>query len=181
MFPIRGDMALLLALVFGAAFGALLHRGRVLDFNTIVNQLRLRDFTVLKVMLTAIIVGGIGVFLLADAGAARFALRDTNLLAVVLGAGIFGIGIAIYGYCPGTGIAAMGTGNLHAGAGVLGMLAGGALYAFSFDWVRAHILPVGAFGRITLMDATGLGAVWVWAGLVAVALAVFTALERARR
>ncbi|MCX7931873.1 MAG: YeeE/YedE family protein [Rhodovarius sp.] len=181
MFPIRGDGALVLAVVFGAIFGALLHRGRVLDYNVIVNQLRLRDFTVLKVMLTAIIVGGIGVFLLVDAGAARFALRDANLLAVSLGAAIFGVGMVLYGYCPGTGLAATATGSLHAGVGVVGMLVGAVLYALSFDWVRTHILPVGALGKVTLMDVTGIPAAWIFAGLVVIAISLFAWAERSGR
>ncbi len=111
MFPLTGTSALLLAPVFGFAFGWLLHRGRVTSYDVIVNQLRLRDFTVLKIMLTAIIVGGIGVYVLVDAGLARWALRDANIGGVILGGLLFGVGMALYGYCPGTGLAAMGTGQ----------------------------------------------------------------------
>jgi hypothetical protein len=57
-FPLTGDLALAIAVFFGFLFGFLLQRGRVTDYNVIVNQFRLRDFTVLKVMLTAILVGG---------------------------------------------------------------------------------------------------------------------------
>jgi hypothetical protein len=38
--------------------GVLLHRGGVANYNVIVNQFRFRDFTVLKIMLTAILVEG---------------------------------------------------------------------------------------------------------------------------
>ena len=77
------------ALLIGVAFGFLLHRGRVTSCNVIQNQFRLRDFTVLKVMGTAIIVGGVGVMLLADAGLAKYAPKDANLLGVALGAAFF--------------------------------------------------------------------------------------------
>ena len=76
---------LLLAVVFGAAFGWLLHRGRVTSYNVIVNQLRLKDFTVLKVMLTAIVVGGLGVLLFVNLGLANWSIRDANMLAVLIG------------------------------------------------------------------------------------------------
>ena len=37
---------------------------------------------------------------------------------------------------------------MHALVGVAGMLVGGTLYAFSFPWISAHILPVGALGIV---------------------------------
>jgi hypothetical protein len=46
--PITGTASLVLAVVFGFIFGFLLQRGRVANYNTIVNQFRLKDFTVLK-------------------------------------------------------------------------------------------------------------------------------------
>ena len=75
-----GPGGLGLALLIGAAFSFLLHRGRVTSCNVIVNQFRLKDWTVLKVMLTAIIVGGVGVMVMADAGLAKYAPKDANLL-----------------------------------------------------------------------------------------------------
>jgi uncharacterized membrane protein YedE/YeeE len=179
-FPITGTPALVLAVLFGAAFGALLQRGRVADYNTIVNQFRLRDFTVLKVMVTAILVGGIGVLVLQDAGAASAHIKSANMLAVVTGAALFGVGMAIYGYCPGTAVAAIGEGRIDALAGAGGMLIGGVLYAFTFDFVQAHILPVGAFGKITLSDVTGIPALAIFAVLAVAAAVGFRALEKAR-
>ena len=109
----------------GRSAGWLLQRGRVTDYNVIVNQFRLRDFTVLKIMITAIVVGGIGVLVLKNAGHANYHIKEANLLGVALGAALFGIGMVIYGYCPGTALAAIGTGSLHALVGAVGMLVGG--------------------------------------------------------
>src|SRR5690606_10999078 len=92
-------LGLILAVVFGAAFGRLLHRGRVTSYDVIVNQFRLKDFTVLKVMLTAIIVGGLGVLLFVHLGLPKWHVRDANMLGTLLGGGLFGIGIVLYGYC----------------------------------------------------------------------------------
>jgi uncharacterized membrane protein YedE/YeeE len=176
-----GMSALLLALAMGFAFGFLLHRGRVTDCNVIENQFRLRDFTVLKVMGTAIIVGGIGVMLLVDAGSAKYYIKDANLLGVALGAALFGVGMVLYGYCPGTGLAAVATGSLHALAGVAGMLLGGILFALSFGWVKAHILPVAALGMVRLPDLTGVtDAAW-FGGLAVMAIAGFLVLELVQR
>jgi uncharacterized membrane protein YedE/YeeE len=164
---VAGNGALALAVFFGAIFGALLHRGRVTDYNVIVNQFRLRDWTVLKVMLTAIVVGGVGVLALHVAGNANYHIKPANMLGVALGAAIFGVGMVLYGYCPGTGLAAMATGSVHAGVGALGLLAGGILYAFSFAWVNKHILDVWALGKVRLPDITGIPD-WAWFILLAV-------------
>lgn len=177
-FPITGAAALGLALVFGFAFGWLLNRARVTDCNLIVKQFLFRDFTVLKVMLTAIVVGGIGVLALSNAGLASYHIKEANLLGVALGAALFGIGMVIYGYCPGTGIAAIGTGSLHALVGAIGMILGGILYALSFDWVKANILSVAAAGKVRLPDLTGVPDLVWFAGLAAIAVGLFAFVER---
>jgi uncharacterized protein len=176
--PITGTPALWLALGFGFVFGVLLQRGRVADYNVIVNQFRFKDFTVLKVMFTAIIVGGIGVLLLHKLGYAKYEIKPAQMLGVTLGAAIFGAGMVLYGYCPGTGVAAIATGSIHALVGGLGMLAGGILYALSFRWVQGHILSVADFGKVRLPEITGIRD-WGWfAILIGIATVVFWLLER---
>jgi uncharacterized membrane protein YedE/YeeE len=179
--PVTGPAALVAAVLLGAVFGLLLHRGGVANYDVIVNQFRFRDFTVLKIMFTAIIVGGLGVLALNSAGLANYHIKATNLLGVVLGAGIFGIGMVLYGYCPGTGIAAAAAGSLHGLVGLAGLLVGGVLYAFSFPWIAQTILPVGALGKVRLPDVTGLPAL-AWFGLlILIAAVVFTLIEKAER
>lgn len=176
-FPVSTETALWLALPMGLVFGVLLHRGGVADYNVIVNQFRFRDFTVLKIMFTAIIVGGIGVLLLKSSGHAQYHIKPANMLGVVLGAALFGVGMVLYGYCPGTGVAAMATGSLHALTGFAGMLIGGALYAFSFTWVEAHIQKVAALGKLRLPEVTGVPD-WGWfVILCAIAGAIFWLIE----
>ena len=170
---------LVLAGLFGLLFGVLLQKGRVTDYNVIVNLFRFRDWTVLKIMLTAIIVGGLGVLGMMNAGwLGGYHVKETNLLALILGGGLFGIGMAAYGYCPGTGVAAIATGSIHALVGFGGMLAGGILYAFSYPWVKANILPVGACGKIRIPDLIPVPEIVIWGVLVVVALLLFRFLGR---
>jgi uncharacterized protein len=180
MFPVTGSSALVLAIVFGFAFGWLLHRGKVTNYNTILNQFRLRDFTVLKVMLTAIVVGGVGVLALTQLGYAKFHVRDANMLATIIGAALFGVGMVLYGYCPGTGLAAIATGSVHALVGAFGMLFGAMLYAFSFEWVRANILSVWKLGKVTLPEMIGVTPLAMYIGLAVFAVVVFWAIEALR-
>ena len=173
---------LALAAVFGLAFGVLLQKGRVTDYNVIVNFFRLRDLTVLKVMLTAIVVGGIGVASMMGLGWLEgYHIKDTRLLGLVLGSSLFGIGMVLYGYCPGTGVAAIATGSLHALVGFAGMLAGGVAYALSYAWVKANILTVGDFGKVRIGDVVKLPDLVLYAALAIAAGVLFAVLERARR
>ena len=176
-FPVSAETARWLAIPMGILFGVLLHRGGVANYNVIVNQFRFKDFTVLKIMFTAIIVGGLGVLVLKGMGHAQYHIKPANMLGVVLGAALFGVGMVLYGYCPGTGVAAMATGSLHAVVGFGGMLLGGVLYALSFTWVEANIQKVAALGKVRLPDVTGIPD-WGWFGiLVAVATVIFWLLE----
>ena len=86
--------------------------------------------------------------------------------------------MVLYGYCPGTGVAAIATGSLHALVGFAGMLIGGILYAFTYPWVEANIQTVGAFGKVRLPELTGMSDA-AWFGFLAVVAAgVFWALEK---
>jgi hypothetical protein len=169
---------LLLAGLFGLVFGILLNKGRVTDYNVIVNLFRLRDWTVLRIMLTAIVVGGIGVFVMMSAGWLEgYHIKDANLLGLLLGGFLFGIGMVVYGYCPGTGVAAIATGSVHALVGFFGMVLGGVVYALTFGWVKANILSVGAFGKIRLTDLAPIPEVVWWVVITAVALFLFKVLR----
>jgi uncharacterized membrane protein YedE/YeeE len=175
---ITGPNLLWAGLLFGFLFGVLLHRGGVTDYNVIVKQFLFRDFTVLKVMFTAIVVGGVGVFILHGQDLTNWHIKPATMLAVVLGAVLFGIGMVIYGYCPGTGVAAIGAGKLDALAGFFGMLVGGIAYAFSYDWIAANILPVADLGKKRLPELSTLPE-WVWyAGLVVLAACIFALVAR---
>lgn len=180
--PTNSIGGLALAAIFGLIFGILLNKGRVTDYNVIVNFFRLKDFTVIKIMLTAIVVGGIGVALMISAGwIDGYQVKPANLLGVILGSGIFGIGMAIYGYCPGTGIAAVATGRLHALVGLFGMLAGGIAYALSYSWVKESVLGVWSYGNLRLPDVIAFPtAIW-WLIIAGGASVLFLVIESLKR
>ena len=98
---------------------------------------------------------------------------------MALGAGIFGIGMVLYGYCPGTGVAAIGTGSVHAAVGAIGMLIGGILYAFSFEWVQSNIIPVASMGKVRLPEVTGVPDWLILVALLGVLVAGSRMLRRA--
>lgn len=173
-FSTSSGIGLLVAAVLGLIFGVLLNKGRVTEYNVIVNLFRLRDWTVLKVMLTAIVVGGIGVTTMMNFGWLEgWHIKDLNVLGILLGGALFGVGMAVYGYCPGTGVAAVATGSLHALVGFGGMLVGGVAYALTYPWVKETILSKGALGKVRLTDITPIPQFAWWIGIAIIALAVF--------
>jgi hypothetical protein len=173
---------LLQGAVVGLVFGFLLQKGGLTRFEVIVGQFLFRDFTVLKTLGTAIVVGGIGVYAMAALGwIDAFHVKAAQLAANALGGVIFGAGMAVLGYCPGTGVAALGQGSRHAASGVLGMLGGAALYAEAHPFVARHVLGAVDLGKATFATATGLSP-WWFLGLLALAAGFgFAALERSER
>ena len=154
---------LLLGLATGVAFGFLLQKGRVAKFPVIVGQFLLKDWTVVKIMGTAVVVGAAGVFALVAAGHAGLHVKPLLLGGVLSGGVLFGVGLAVLGYCPGTTVAACGEGRRDAVAGLLGMFAGA--FAFVAAWPALHpvIKGLGSAGKVTLPDLTGTSP-WLWVG-----------------
>jgi uncharacterized membrane protein YedE/YeeE len=171
---------LLLGLATGVAFGVLLQKGRVAKFPVIVGQFLLRDWTVVKIMGTAVVVGAAGVYALAAAGHADLHVRPLLLGGVLLGGVVFGVGLAVLGYCPGTTVAACGEGRQDAVAGVLGMFAGALAFVAAWPALQPVIKGLGDHGKLTLPDVTGTSP-WLWiAGLAAAGLAGALLLEGRR-
>ena len=121
----------------------------------LIGALLLTDFTVMKIMLTAIAVGMVGIFGMHALGLVKLHVKPTRYAANIVGGLIFGVGFGLLGYCPGTGAAALGQGNFDAIAGILGMIAGSHLYAEVSDRMASTVLTWGNRGGIMLPDVIG--------------------------
>jgi len=165
----------------GLVFGFLLQKGGVTKFSVIVDQLRLKDFTVMKVMLTAIVVGSIGIYGMQAMGAGfPMHIKSAAIAGVGLGGVIFGVGMALLGYCPGTAFAAIGDGSRHALFGVLGMFVGAGIYAEVFPWFNTHVLPKWDLGKVTLASEAGVSPWVILIPLAIVTVGVFLWMERGK-
>jgi uncharacterized membrane protein YedE/YeeE len=147
---------LVLGLLFGVIFGFLLQKGGVAKYHVLIGVLLLEDFTVIKVMLTAIVVGMIGVYSLYALGLVKLHIKPTRYAANILGGLLFGVGFALLSYCPGTGAAALGQGNFDALAGILGLMAGSYLYAEASGLLERTVNKWGDRGKLTLPEVVGL-------------------------
>ncbi len=168
---------LVYGLVTGILFGFCLQKGRVLRYDKQLGALRLGDFTIVKFMLSHVVVAMVGVYLLYDLGLVKLAVKPTVLGGVVIGGLIFGLGWGLTGYCPGTAVAALGEGRLDAAWAILGMLAGAGLYAEAFPWLKVTVLTWGDFGKITLPQMLGLNHWLVIGAVVVLTLVLFRHLE----
>ena len=174
-------MSDLSALPIGIAFGFVLERSGLGDPRKLAAQFTFADFTVLKVMLTAIVTAGVGLFWLGWSGAidpASIYLPPTNLLPQVVGGVIFGAGFAIGGYCPGTSCVAAAAGRGDAAALVGGLLAGTVVFAEAFPLLEP-LYSATPLGAVTWYAAAGIPQGPALALLLAGALALFVTAQHA--
>lgn len=147
---------LILGLVFGIAFGFLLQKGGVAKYEVLMGSLLLTDFTVFKIMITAIATGMIGIFTMHSFGLVKLHVKPAKYAANIVGGLLFGIGMAIFGYCPGTGSAALGQGNYDATIGILGLMAGSYLFAEMSGYLESTIMKIGDRGKIMIPELFGI-------------------------
>jgi hypothetical protein len=158
-----------LGLLTGIVFGFLLQKGGVTNYAVIIGQLLLTDFTVVKVMLSAILIGMIGIYALKPAGLVRLHCRTGSVGSTVVGGLIFGAGFAVLGYCPGTAAGAVGTGALDAAIGMIGMGLGAGIFARFYPRLDRSILNRGTFPAETIPELLGLRP---WIVVIAVAIMI---------
>ncbi len=176
--PVDAAPKLLAGVLFGLAFGFLLQKGGVGKFNVLIGQLLLQDFTVAKVMLTAIVVGMVGVLTLHHFGKVNLHIKPTRIGANVIGGLLFGAGFALLGYCPGTAAAALGQGSWDALFGMMGLVAGSWIFAEVSGWSKRTIEKWRDIGKVTLPDLLRLPRTAVAIGLAAALITIILLLER---
>ena len=171
---------LLWGLAFGTVFGFLLQKGGATKYDVIVGQLLLTDFTVIKIMLSAVLTGMIGIYAMKTLGWVELSPKSGSAGMNIIGGLIFGVGFAVLGYCPGTIAGAVGNGYLDALVGGLsGITIGSGLFAMLYPRLSQGILKKGDFGDLTwprLFNVNDWVAVIPAAMLI---LAVLYCLERA--
>jgi uncharacterized membrane protein YedE/YeeE len=174
---------LMIAVVIGFFFGLFLERGGLGNPHKLTGVFYLTDFTVPKVMFTAILVAASGLYLLSDMG-----IMDMERLWVVpaffwpqiAGGFLFGTGFVVSGYCPGTSVAALASGRVDALITMAGMVAGSLVFAVLYPSIEGFYLSSG-MGSLTLQKAAGTNHwlmivfLWLMAGVM------FYGMERFER
>lgn len=140
-------------LVLGFLFGAILQYASLNKYDVISGLAILEDFSVAKAIALAIGVGAILLNIEMGLGFATYHIKPFLLGGIVLGGLIFGTGMAILGYCPGTLAISMGEGSLDALIGVIGGLVGGLVYTLALPSIHSILGP--DFGAISLSSIVG--------------------------
>jgi hypothetical protein len=176
---IQQYVQLVLGLLVGVVFGFLLQKGGVTRYDVIIGQLLFKDFTVIKIMLTAVATGMIGVHLLKTLGMVQLQPKEGSWGASGIGGLILGVGVGMLGYCPGTVVGAAGQGNLDAlCGGMVGIVLGSMLFAAVYPRLSASILRLGDFGDLTLPRFLGVRRWFMVTPVAILLIALVLLLER---
>ncbi len=176
--PVAATPRLMAGVIFGLAFGFLLQKGGVGKYNVLIGQLLLQDWTVVKVMLSAIVVGMLGVFTLHHFDKVNLHIKPTHIGASIIGGLLFGAGFALTGYCPGTAAVALGQGSWDALFGMTGLIAGSWLFAELSGWTKTTIEKWGDLGKVQLPDLLNLPRGVFVVSIAAALIALLMVLEQ---
>jgi uncharacterized membrane protein YedE/YeeE len=143
----------ILILILGFLFGATLQYASLNKYNVISGMATLENLTVAKAIAVAIGLGAILLNIEIGLGFATYHIKPFILGGVVMGGIIFGIGMAILGYCPGTLAISLGEGSLDALIGIIGGLFGGLVYTLLLPSIQTILGP--SLGVIWLNSVIG--------------------------
>lgn len=152
---------IVLGAITGTIFGAVLMAAGLSNPRLIIGMLRLKDLRLLKLLVTAIATGIVGVAILDAAGAAHLGVKTLHVVAVLAGGVVFGVGFALSGYCPGTALAGAAEGRRDALFVAAGGLVGTAAFAFTYAWLRPVLVDPLTFGKPTVPSWLGVPALVV--------------------
>jgi uncharacterized membrane protein YedE/YeeE len=169
---------LFIGAVTGILFGFFMQKAQVIRYDRQLGALRFQDMTIVKFMLTTILVAMVGIYLLLDLGIVKLSIKPLILGGNILGGLIFGIGWGIVGYCPATAMAALGEGRYDAAFGLLGMILGAGIFAEAYPFLKKTVLTCGDFGKITLSGILGINHWIVIVVLGAAFIGLFACFER---
>lgn len=166
----------MLILILGFLFGTALQYSRLNRYNTISGMATLENYAVAKAIAVAIGVGAVVIAIEIGLGLASYHVKPFLLVGIAIGGIIFGSGMAILGYCPGTLPVSLGEGSVDALIGITGALAGGFVYTLIVPSIQSVLGP--DLGSISLYTLIGehkvifylldiiIGAGFVWAAFM---------------
>ncbi|HIP22525.1 MAG TPA: hypothetical protein EYG79_02845 [Rhodobacteraceae bacterium] len=159
---------IILAIVIGGAFGVVLDRIGATNPKYALKMLALTDLNLMKTILLAIGVAAVAMFAGQMAGLIDVGHMSVKsaYLGVFIGGLMLGVGWAVTGYCPGTGLSAAATGRKDALFFIAGGLLGAAAYMASYSWVKSTGILESMFGgKATVAAVPGTDYPALFAGL----------------
>jgi uncharacterized membrane protein YedE/YeeE len=161
-----------LAIPIGVVFGYALFHAGFTDSRRIAWAFYFKDVGVPVVMFSAIVTGMLGLWGMSLAGMidiSQVYMLPTFLIPMAVGGLLFGVGMAVGGYCPGTAVAALATGKIDGIVFIVGFLIGSLIFGDMFpvwgDFYNSNYL--GAF-RLDQWLEVSLGSMVLVITLIAV-------------
>jgi len=145
--------SILTVFIIGLAFGVVIQWSRVDTFEKIAGFSMLEDFTMIKLILLTTGIITIGLYFMVQFGYASYSPKPILLGGLTLGGIIFGVGMSIFGKCPGTGTISLAEGRIDVLIGIIGGLVGGAVYTIYFTDIKFFLGD--NFGKVQLLDFAG--------------------------
>jgi uncharacterized membrane protein YedE/YeeE len=170
-----------LILVLGVGFGFSLNKAGLTKYNKIVNVFRFTDMAVLKFMLTTLGVAMTGLYTLRGLGIIQFPnVPATYVVGNLVGGLVFGAGMALAGFCPGTCVAGAGEGKLdYIIPGLLGFLTGAIIFGLTYQQVFPQISKLANLGSVVMPDLWHLDPFLTVFAFVLITLMLFYLIDRA--
>lgn len=142
-----------LVLFIGFCFGAIILYSRLDKFEKMAGFMIFEDTLVPRMAMTTVALSSLGFYFLVDAGYASYSIKPTVLGGLIVGAVLFGIGLVILGKCPSAFFVSVSEGRIDAFVGVLGGMAGGAVFTVAYPFIEKLMGP--DLGEIRLSDLLG--------------------------
>jgi rhodanese-related sulfurtransferase len=171
---------LLVGTLVGVCFGFVLEPAGFGRARNLAAQFYLTDLRVLKVMFSAIVTALVGMTILAGVGVldlSQITVPETFLWPQLVGGLLLGAGFIVSGYCPGTGIVAIASGNLDGVFAIGGVMLGSLAFGVGYGPLEAFYKS-GAMGAVRIDALLGVPAAVVAAAVVAMAVGAFVGGEK---
>jgi uncharacterized protein len=167
---------ILSGLLLGMGFGFVLERAGFGNPNKLTGQFRLTDWSVFKVMFTAIVFAAVGLLIFEKVGlidAGNLFVPPAYLGASAIGGALVGAGFAVGGYCPGTSVVGFMSGRIDAAIFLIGLLLGTVLFAGIYPAIES-LTTLGEYAKAdSLPDAFNISAMSIDVVMVVAAVGVF--------
>mgnify|MGYP006295106637 CR=1 FL=1 len=163
-------------LLIGGAFGFVLERAGFGNPSKLTGQFTWKDWSVFKVMFTAIVFTAVGLMILEKLqviDAQNLFVPPAFIGAAAIGGAFIGAGFAYGGYCPGTSMVGAMSGRVDAMIFLIGLVIGTAVFA----WLFPVFEPLTVWGEmtnaLTLPELLNVSDVVINTVLVVTAIGVF--------
>ncbi len=141
--------SVILVFILGMIFGSIIQYTKVHKFEKIAGFAVLKDTVVPKMLFLAIGLASIGLYFMIKAGYAHYHIKPIILGGLVIGGIIFGVSMAIFGKCPGTGPVSVAEGRIDVLVGAIGGIIGGLVFTLFYDKLKVIMGPNLGKGYLT--------------------------------